>query len=377
MKRVWPVEPMSTLDLHVSGQGSEFEAVGTISTTVRGIGAKVNWTVETTPQGQVTYVLRMRYSLRAVTMKARGRLNEDGTVLSGQWDSWGIENMLLEDIGPFIMCRLDPEILSARPPPWEFEEDRIGSLWRFALTAAKEQVLRSSYSWKFFKKRRDIRRRCVELSKQQTLNQWVNEAKVKEVNQAIRSLSPADARFYTSVANYEILHGPCVHSYVTSVMFAHVDGRLTQLRRDIYCCICYKQIVGSRMVCMTCAPMSMRTVNFCSKSACLVATVNFKDLPDLTSPHIMSHEYYQLRKTMHLREQKQYDAQAREALRKAHTVLDALGTTPSVDSGDSTTDVQRDYRGRPTCLGCMKPVTKPCWCCAECDGARLHPIRLR
>lgn len=214
---------MFTLDLHVSNYGTGFEAVGQMPDSLRGIEVAVSGNVETNPQGEVTYVLQIRYSIRAIVLEVHGRLNEAGTVLSGEWGGRAIETGL-HDIGPFVLSRLDPEILSARPPPWEFAENRIRALWRFALTAVEQQVLRSSYSWKFFERRRDVRRRYVDLRKRQRYGQRLTREEKREEAMLERWLSPADARFYASIAEYEVLQGACVHSYV---MFRYLRARVS------------------------------------------------------------------------------------------------------------------------------------------------------
>lgn len=184
--------------------------------SMRGIAISVSGNVETTPQGETTYILQVRYSIRGIILELRGRLNEDCTVLSGDWGAQSIEAGQPDvRVGPFVLTRLPPEMLSVRPPPWEFEENRIRALWRFSLAAVEQQVLRSSYSWKFFEQRRDVRRHYVELRKRKRYGQPLSEVEKTEVIQLERRLSPADARFYGSVGEYKILRGACVHVYAT------------------------------------------------------------------------------------------------------------------------------------------------------------------
>ena len=210
-ERLWPFGPMFTFDLHVTGDGVGFEAVGTMPDSMRGIEMTVSGNMETSPQGEVTYVFAIRYSIRAIVLEVRCQLNEDRTMLSGNWGGRAIETGL-HDIGPCVLTRLPPEILSARPPPWEFEKDRIRALWRFALTAVMRQVLRSSYSWRFFEQRRDVRRRYIELRKQRRYGRTFGIEEKREETELERALSPADARFYVSLAECEVLRGACIHS---------------------------------------------------------------------------------------------------------------------------------------------------------------------
>lgn len=214
IEHIWPFGPMLTFDLHVSEHGTGFEAVGSMPDSMRGIAINVSGHVETTPRGATAYVLRIRLSVNAIVLELRGQLNEDGKMLSGDWSR---EQMGTGpyDIGPFVMTQLPPEILSARPSPWEFEENRVRALWRFALAAVKYQVLRSRYSWRFFEQRRDARRRVVESRKKGRYGQALSKEEKREDIEMDRRLSYADARFYVSLAEYEELQGSCVHVYVT------------------------------------------------------------------------------------------------------------------------------------------------------------------
>ena len=146
------------------------------------------------------------------------------------------------------------------------------------------------------------------------------------------------------------------------------------MHRGIECDNCGGHVLGSRMVCMTCAPASVDTLDLCNKPECLVATISLDERPDLTTPHVLGHVFYQLRKTMHARERQQYDAQAREALHRAHAIFDAYESSSGADSGDGSTEVE-DH-GKPTCLGCEELVTRPCWYCTECDGESMRSSRL-
>lgn len=118
------------------------------------------------------------------------------------------------------------------------------------------------------------------------------------------------------------------------------------------------------MICLTCASVSIDTLDLCSAPDCVKAIVSLDERPDLTSPHLPSHDLCQLRKNMHPRERQQYDIQARRALRRAHTALDEMDNS----EGNNDSESQELVHETLACSGCGNPVTRPCWYCAECNG---------
>ncbi|KAH9838710.1 uncharacterized protein C8Q71DRAFT_752552 [Rhodofomes roseus] len=338
----WPMGPMFTVEIHVAKRGPyELEAVGSMPDSMRGITFTLGGNAETTAHGETYYTLHLSSTFQAYIVELRGKMSKSPTLIEGVWGGVGKEATHTE-VGPFVLTRMTPEVLSCRPAPWKFEQNRIRALWRFALSATRQQVLRSTYSWKFFKQRRTARLRYVEFILRERFGPRLSAEDEVEYQGLIRSLSPADARFYASLAEHQLLQTACVH-------------------HGYECDNCSCQIRGSRMVCMTCATRSLDTLDLCSDPRCLASTVTPTQRSDLASPHLPTHDIFQLRKTMYMRERQQYDAQVREALRRSHATLDELDAP---DSGPNTSSmVNRKLR----CLGCEGGVKWPCWYCVECD----------
>ena len=114
----------------------------------------------------------------------------------------------------------------------------------------------------------------------------------------------------------------------------------------------------------------MDTLDLCSDPRCLASTVDIRQRPDLSSPHLPTHELFQLKKTVHSRERQQHDAQARAALRRAMELLNEMNATSafSLDGGEQS-------GVSPKCFQCECKVESPCWYCAECDGTCPGSLR--
>lgn len=217
-ERTWPIGPMFSVEIHASSSVvNGFEAIGSMPDSMRGIVFTLRGSTETTPGGELVYVLDLRFTVLAILIQLHGRMHENGTSISGDWGGQGMSTDTdHQEVGPFILTRLPPDVLSFRPAPWELESksDRIRALWRFALSAVEYRVLQSTYSWKFFKQRRDVRRRYVEFCIRQHFGRPLGASEKIECRGLERTLSPLDARYYASLAEYHILQADAVHVYV-------------------------------------------------------------------------------------------------------------------------------------------------------------------
>lgn len=144
-----------TFCFHASADNGSYEASdtaahGTAYTILGGYTKKED--------GSVEYNFTRTYAARLKKMYFTGTLNEDGDTLAG---SWGYEDD--EKTYRFLFKRIPAETLISRPPPAEFEENKVRALWKYALTAVHNEVRRKMFSWSYLKERRDIRREYLQL----------------------------------------------------------------------------------------------------------------------------------------------------------------------------------------------------------------------
>lgn len=156
----WPITAIISFSFCASADHSSYEASDTAAhgTTYTILGG-----YKKMEDGSVEYHFKRTYSARLKKTYFKGTLEDDGETLSG---SWGYE----EDDKPyrFIFKRIPPEVLIARPPLQEFEDNKIRALWKYALTAVHNEVRRKMFSWSFLKERRDIRKEYLELLERET-----------------------------------------------------------------------------------------------------------------------------------------------------------------------------------------------------------------
>lgn len=151
----WPTTAMVTFCFHASAESASYEASdtaahGTAFTILGGYTKKED--------GSIEYNFSRTYAARLSKTYFTGTLAEDGNTLAG---SWGYN----DDEKPyhFLFKRVPAETLIARPPPAEFEENKIRALWKYALTAVHNEVRRKLFSWSYLKERRDIRHEYLRL----------------------------------------------------------------------------------------------------------------------------------------------------------------------------------------------------------------------
>ncbi len=147
---------MRTWCFHASAERNVYEASGI---SWRGGSFTVFGGHTTDSDGTVVYHFSAVFTGRvASTFHFRATLDEDGTTLSGMWGT--SEDRLIYE---FWLKRTRPEILVARPPPADFRENKVGALWNYALTYAHNHARRRLWSWSYFRQRRDLQTKYLEL----------------------------------------------------------------------------------------------------------------------------------------------------------------------------------------------------------------------
>ncbi|KAI1785889.1 hypothetical protein LXA43DRAFT_99677 [Ganoderma leucocontextum] len=238
----------------------------------------------------VEYAFTWTYLARSYTQYWTGTLDDDGNTFSGKW---GYEKD--DQAYTFIFKRVPPEVLIDRPHPKEFTENRVKALWKYALTAVRNQIRRRLFSWSYLKERRDMRKECLELL-----------------------LREMDGRL--TMADYE-------RSSVFQLRLTFDDIRYVYVLRDyrqrafpdVICDHCRSPIYGTRVACMECG--SRFTFDFCDKPACVGCTIETRD--DVKSPHLPSHDFVKIRTPiLHHREIGKVLRNAKAGLERAKNLLE-------------------------------------------------------
>ncbi|KAF8516802.1 hypothetical protein JB92DRAFT_2909317 [Gautieria morchelliformis] len=218
----------------------------------------------------------------------------------------------------FFLKRTSPDQLRFRPSPAAFEANKARALWTFALSAARGDVRRQSWSWSFFRERRDTRKRFIHLYIRGVTTGFgkpLDEAERAELSQILKGLTTADSNFYHSLALHRIRITP-----------GHGRG----------CDGCGGNIGGSCIQCM------WNSVDLCDAPECVAAEVVRHDLK---RPHLPTHDFIKVRRVVHLGQVGQLEQMAKSALERARQLIE-----------------EEERR----CIGCDASLTQPCWYCVQC-----------
>jgi len=63
----------------------------------------------------------------------------------------------------FLLKKTSPEAMTCRPPPSEFEKDKVQALWKYAIAFARKEIHQKAFSWKYLSERKAQRRRFIQL----------------------------------------------------------------------------------------------------------------------------------------------------------------------------------------------------------------------
>ena len=110
----------------------------------------------------------------------------------------------------FVFRNVPAEIMAWYPSPTELEQNKPRALWKFALEAVMMQIRRKGFSWKYFKERRDHRRRYIELSMRSVIGSGppLSVEENTEFLKLLKSLLPIDALYYLSARKRMVEIGP-------------------------------------------------------------------------------------------------------------------------------------------------------------------------
>ncbi|KAI0737618.1 hypothetical protein C8Q80DRAFT_1212220 [Daedaleopsis nitida] len=363
---IYPCQPMMSLHIHAT-DATRFEAS---SRTSNGTSFTLSGRHQVDAEGVGYFAFTVKYAARFDPLYFRGRIYDNGTTLTGVWGS--SPNGLVDDsmdrsedsdsqstlvpyavADRFIFKRLPASLMTCRPDPVEFQMNKARTLWKYALTAVQEIVGMHLFTWNYFKRRRDNRKRYIELLIRLNYAD-LNEEEQWELARIRQTLTAADARLYETRYDYEL--------------------RTTPIHLDITCDHCESTIIGPRIVCLDCD--TPRTLNLCDDARCRDSPIDTEKRTDLPALHQPDHAVFKVRTMMHLREFGKMDRAARAALKKARATFNDIaelledeqsavhGQAPEVPRHSRTAKI---VQARLSCAVCKQRVSKPCWYCVVCQ----------
>ncbi|KAI0766852.1 hypothetical protein BD413DRAFT_141493 [Trametes elegans] len=348
----WPITAILSFCFHASADHGTYE---TSDVAAHGTSYTMLGGYETKEDGSVEYNFSRTYSARLRKTYFTGVLSDDGETLSGTWGySTG------EKPWAFIFKRIPPETLIARPPPSEFEENKIRALWKYALTAAHNEVRRKMFSWSYLKERRDIRVEYLELLERET-DELTTAEDLERFAVLDRTATTEDVRCFYVLKDYRQRPVPS--------HFADCDA-------------CDERIYGARLMCLKCG--SRWTLDFCDKPACREAT---KTRDDVTVPHLPTHDFVKVRRAIHqYREIGKILRMSDAGLERARALLAKANRAQQADKAqDEERPSETKHTGRSreeagvsdpeaedvvklSCISCSANISAPCWYCIDCPA---------
>ncbi|CAL1709515.1 unnamed protein product [Somion occarium] len=298
----------------------------------------------------------------------KGHLDEAGSFTGFK----GVDENVSEDnhSSLFIFRRISPEIMVHRPSPMELASNKYRALWKFALEAVVTQTRRRLWSWSFFRERRDLRKRYIELN----IRLWEFGPPLDEEERAAflasrRALIPYDALFYLSI-----------RKHMLSIIPKHFDFE---------CDGCKQPMGGGRLICLDCrsdAPQLWQTVDFCADPRCYSASVTQEQRYYLEKPHVPTHDLVKIRTFVQWGDLPALDQTARAALQHCRQRMVASVETPSEEPKDAESSAgSEDVSGPKSqsvhsegateapatddvfrCFACHTVTELPCWYCTQC-----------
>ena len=194
-----------------------FEAT---SRTADGIAYHLYGEYNSEADGRICYTFVIKYATRLDPLYFRGYLYDKDMTFTGTWGSSPQaantdSNALKPSNGnhsppivqpttdQFVFKRIPAVYMCCRPDPIEFQISRPRALWKYATTTVRELVRMRRYSWRHFKRRRDDRKRYIELLIRLKYT-GLDQGETMELAQIRKTLTTADARLYQTLYDYAL-----------------------------------------------------------------------------------------------------------------------------------------------------------------------------
>ncbi|KAI0692702.1 hypothetical protein BC835DRAFT_1416357 [Cytidiella melzeri] len=321
----------------------------------------------TLENGVSTIKATISYAKDLLDRHFTGVLQIDGSIVGSQGS---FEDKSTHD-NLFIWTRVPSDLMRLRPlPPYNVAGESEASMvpnkaramFDYAIRAVMYQNRKASWSWTYFKERRDNRLRFLELCTNCQIDDNAYSSAPREMDNILRSFTNVDRRYYDSAWNY-----------YWSLLPHHTAS----------CDPCGATCEGCRYVCLDCVANATEeahfahTVDFC-KLSCSDTTIH-PNPSAVKLPHAPSHNLLKMLTFLHLRDMPLVYTQAKRAVEVMQRTLTLVSQNAVGHSDDSAEEsdprtTAPDFSKvsppqnttRPQCAVCRKDVTLPCWLCIQC-----------
>ncbi|KAK7683622.1 hypothetical protein QCA50_013460 [Cerrena zonata] len=376
---VWIFEPVPENDYAFRASGVDYDLDSYV----------LEGTYSISDDGVVEVDFQITYESGSPQEYYKGRIDEKGSLIG--FKGFSPDNVTEDNYASrFIVRRIPPDIMVHRPSPMEFEENAPRALWRFARDTIMMQTRRKMWSWSYFRGRRDLRRRYVELN----IRTWEygpppSSEETEEFLASRKALIPDDALMALNIRK-ELL-------------------RTLPKHFDIPCDGCGEPIGGARIICMDCRKNDSElwhTVDFCDDPRCYSVTVTAQNRDYLEKPHLPTHTFMKIRTYVHWRDLIDAASNAQSELDRyrgpnagdtsesdsdeAEDETDETREVKNEEGGDGDEDASGEKSGHKSsteeeagsddqqssrsstaaklsnCFACHSPTEMPCWYCTVC-----------
>ncbi|KAF9557962.1 hypothetical protein CPC08DRAFT_709992 [Agrocybe pediades] len=266
-------------------------------------------------------------------------------IMTVSWsDKWKEQYPLAPQYKPAQYTRTPPSLVRYRYTAQQFSEDRTRSRWAFACNAVLHVVRQNLWDRKFLQARLQERKRFVELTVRYSMSldgytphKALDHAEKMELYQLRVRLPPAQARFYLTIARFEI-------------------GKVNK-HRTWGCDNCNRVIIKARLFCLECADQDL------SDGLDLCLTCAEKIPPPIRGfTHQVSHSMV---KVKYVLLHALYPEVADRAKRTADRIK-RLFSPPETGANILSIDNHPQQPIAKLCNCCSQPVVLPCWVCLDC-----------
>jgi hypothetical protein len=157
---------------------------------------------------------------------------------------FGLSANPLENTGQAVISRTAEDILRLRPSPKAFRDNKVGTLWDYAIKAVRDGVRRSRLSPSYVAERRAVRQRFLHLAKRgRHCGRPLSILETRELLYITQRLRWVDARFYMSMIQLDLQENPN-HRYDAYRMPPFLPITKTMSFRPVRCDSCGGYVGG-------------------------------------------------------------------------------------------------------------------------------------